>query len=93
MRRIVVLVIVILLGVPLISFAAAMSAPSNSPFGVRVIEWLRDNGRRAGLEHRGRLHTWTARVHRRATARGAAQGRAHVRGRRQRLRSTRRSSP
>ena len=27
-----------------ISFASAMSAPSNSPFGVRAVEWLRDNG-------------------------------------------------
>jgi len=31
-----------------ISFASAMSAPSNSPFAVRTIEWLRDNGA-AGL--------------------------------------------
>lgn len=27
-----------------ISFASAMSGPSNSPFGVRAVEWLRDNG-------------------------------------------------
>jgi hypothetical protein len=27
-----------------IAFTTAMSAPSNSPFGVRAIEWLRDNG-------------------------------------------------
>lgn len=27
-----------------IAFATAMSAPSNVPFGVRAVEWLRDNG-------------------------------------------------
>ena len=27
-----------------ISFYSAMSAPSNSPFGVKAVEWLRDNG-------------------------------------------------
>ncbi|HEY2651612.1 MAG TPA: phosphodiester glycosidase family protein [Solirubrobacteraceae bacterium] len=27
-----------------IAFVTAMNAPSNSPFGVRAIEWLRDNG-------------------------------------------------
>ena len=44
LRRILALTLVILLGYVTLSFAAAMSAPSNSPFGVRAIEWLRDNG-------------------------------------------------
>ena len=26
------------------SFAVSMMQPSNSPFGVRAVEWLRDNG-------------------------------------------------
>ncbi len=38
------LTFLILAGDVVISFASAMSAPSNSPFGVRAIEWLRDNG-------------------------------------------------
>jgi Phosphodiester glycosidase len=44
LRRILALTLLILLGYVTLSFAAAMSAPSNSPFGVRAIEWLRDNG-------------------------------------------------
>jgi hypothetical protein len=34
----------IVLAIVSISFATAMSAPSNTPFGVRAVEWLRDNG-------------------------------------------------
>jgi hypothetical protein len=28
----------------MVSFASAISGPSNSPFGIRAVEWLRDNG-------------------------------------------------
>ena len=43
-RRIAILTFACLLAVVAISFASAMSAPSNSPFGIRAVEWLRDNG-------------------------------------------------
>ncbi len=43
-RRILALALVILLADVFISFVAAMSAPSNTPFGVRAVEWLRGNG-------------------------------------------------
>jgi len=43
-RRIVVLGALILLLDLVGSFAVVMMQPSNSPFGVRAIEWLRDNG-------------------------------------------------
>jgi hypothetical protein len=36
--------IALLLAIVSISFATAMMAPSNTPFGVRAVEWLRDNG-------------------------------------------------
>jgi hypothetical protein len=44
MRRIITLTLAILLGYVALSFASAMNAPSNTPFGVRAVEWLRDNG-------------------------------------------------
>ena len=43
-RRIVVLAALMLLLDLFSSFALAMMQPSNSPFGVRAVEWLRDNG-------------------------------------------------
>ena len=43
-RRIVVLAALLLLGGVGLSFGAAMMKPSNVPFGVRAVEWLRDNG-------------------------------------------------
>jgi hypothetical protein len=43
-RRIVMFALVILLCVVFISFGSAMDAPSNTPFGVRAVEWLRGNG-------------------------------------------------
>ncbi len=43
-RRIVVLTALILLLDLVGSFALAMMKPSNVPFGVRAVEWLRDNG-------------------------------------------------
>jgi hypothetical protein len=43
-RRIIALTLALLLLDVLLSFAAAMNAPSNSPFGVRAVEWLRGNG-------------------------------------------------
>jgi hypothetical protein len=44
LRRIVALTVLMSLAWVAISFYAAMSAPSNSPFGVRAVEWLRNNG-------------------------------------------------
>ena len=43
-RRIVALAILVLVSTELISYTSAMLAPSNVGFGVRSIEWLRDNG-------------------------------------------------
>jgi hypothetical protein len=43
-RRILALALTVLLCDVLISFAAAMNAPSNTPLGVRAVEWLRGNG-------------------------------------------------
>jgi hypothetical protein len=43
-RRIVVLAAIMLLLDLFGSFALAMMQPSNVPFGVRAVEWLRDNG-------------------------------------------------
>ena len=43
-RRIFALTLVFLLGYVSIVFVSAMSAPSNVPFGLRAIEWMRDNG-------------------------------------------------
>ena len=43
-RRIFALTLVFLLGYVSIAFVSAMSAPSNVPFGLRAIEWMRDNG-------------------------------------------------
>jgi len=43
-RRIVVLTALILLVDLVVSFWGAMTEPSNVAFGVRAVEWLRDNG-------------------------------------------------
>src|SRR6478609_2544998 len=43
-RRIVVLTALILVLDLAVSFWGAISAPSNVSFGVRAVEWLRDNG-------------------------------------------------
>jgi len=43
-RRIVVLAAIVLLVDLLGSFTLAMMQPSNVPFGVRAVEWFRDNG-------------------------------------------------
>ena len=43
-RRVVVLAAIVLLVDLLCSFALAMMQPSNVPFGVRAVEWFRDNG-------------------------------------------------
>src|SRR5271165_571109 len=43
-RRIVVLAAIVLLVDLLGSFALAMMQPSNVPFGVRAVEWFRDDG-------------------------------------------------
>ena len=47
-RRIIALTVVLLLADTFLSFASAMLRPSNVGLGVRVVEWLRDNGA-AGL--------------------------------------------
>ncbi len=44
LRRISVLTVLFVLAATMWSFASAMRAPSNSPFGIRAVEWLRDNG-------------------------------------------------
>src|SRR5947209_2377135 len=44
LRRIVALTVLMSLAWAGISFFSAISAPSNSPFGVRAVEWLRNNG-------------------------------------------------
>jgi hypothetical protein len=44
LRRIAALALGLLLFVVGVSFAGAMLQPSNVPFGVRAVEWLRDNG-------------------------------------------------
>ena len=36
--------VVLVLGATVVSFASALNAPSNSSFGIRAVEWLRDNG-------------------------------------------------
>jgi hypothetical protein len=43
-RRIVALAVLVLVATKLVSYTSAMLAPSNVGFGVRSIEWLRDNG-------------------------------------------------
>jgi hypothetical protein len=44
-----------------IAFYSAMSAPSNSPFGVRAIEWLRNNGAAWLVSHIESIYyTWNA---------------------------------
>ncbi|MDQ2761567.1 MAG: phosphodiester glycosidase family protein [Actinomycetota bacterium] len=48
LRRIVALTLVILVADALVSYSSAMLGPSNVGFGVRTVEWLRDNGA-AGL--------------------------------------------
>ncbi|MBV8955211.1 MAG: phosphodiester glycosidase family protein [Solirubrobacterales bacterium] len=44
MRRIVVFSAIAMLLITIVSFARAMSQPSNVGFGLRAVEWLRDNG-------------------------------------------------
>jgi len=43
-RRIAALAVLVLVATKLVSYTSAMLAPSNVGFGVRSIEWLRDNG-------------------------------------------------
>lgn len=47
-RRIVLIAAIVALVPVLVSYALAMSEPSNSSLGIRTVEWLRDNGA-AGL--------------------------------------------
>ncbi len=60
-RRIFALTLALLLAYTIGSFGLAMSAPSNSPFAIRVIEWMRDNGAAglvSGLERA--YYSWNA---------------------------------
>src|ERR1700693_4821694 len=43
-RRIFALMLLFVLSYVSIAFISAMEAPSNVPFGLRAIEWMRDNG-------------------------------------------------
>jgi hypothetical protein len=43
-RRIVALAVLVFVATKLVSYTSAMLAPSNVGFGVRSVEWLRDNG-------------------------------------------------
>ena len=43
-RRVLTVAVVVCVLPIVISFASAMSAPSNSSFTIRAVEWLRDNG-------------------------------------------------
>lgn len=47
-RRIALVAAIVALAPVLVSYASAMSEPSNSSLGIRTVEWLRDNGA-AGL--------------------------------------------
>ncbi|HUE25195.1 MAG TPA: phosphodiester glycosidase family protein, partial [Solirubrobacteraceae bacterium] len=44
LRRIFALTLLFLMAYVSIAFVTAMEAPSNVPFGLRAIEWMRDNG-------------------------------------------------
>jgi len=44
LRRILAFTVLILLACVVVSFGQAMTAPSNTPTGVRAVEWLRDHG-------------------------------------------------
>ena len=60
-RRILALTLLFLLTIVGLSFASAISGTSNTPFGVRAVEWLRDNGA-AGLvsEVESIYYSWNA---------------------------------
>ena len=55
-RRIAVLTAVILLVDLLVSFWGAMAGPSNVSFGVRAVEWLRDNGAAGAVSETERIY-------------------------------------
>ncbi len=61
LRRVFALTLLILLGASGLSLLGAVARPSNSPLGVRVVEWLRDNGG-AGLVSsiEGVYYSWSA---------------------------------
>ncbi|MGE5617356.1 MAG: phosphodiester glycosidase family protein [Candidatus Woesearchaeota archaeon] len=61
LRRIFALTLAILLIWVGLDFAAAMSGASNTPFGIRAVEWLRDNGA-AGLvsDFEALYYSWNA---------------------------------
>src|SRR5260370_27295758 len=44
LRRIATFTVLILVAATLFSLFSALKAPSNSPLGIRMVEWLRDNG-------------------------------------------------
>ena len=75
-RRIVVLTSLILLVDLVVSFWGAMAGPSNTSFGVRAVEWLRDNGAAgAGVGRREHLLLAELARDRRPAAQAAPAGR------------------
>jgi hypothetical protein len=60
-RRIFALTLAFLLAYVSIAFFTAMSAPSNVPAGLRVVEWMRDNGAASLVSGIERLYySWSA---------------------------------
>ncbi len=61
LRRIAALTLLFLITIVSLSFALSMSAASNTPFGVRAVEWLRDNGAASLVSDvEAFYYTWTA---------------------------------
>ena len=80
-RRIVVLTALILLLDLVVSFWGAMAGPSNASFGVRAVEWLRDNGAAGGRVGRREHLLLAERARdRRPTAQAAPAGRVRRAG-------------
>ena len=61
LRRIAAFTLLILVAATVFSLYSALEAPSNSPFGIRLVEWLRDNGA-AGVvsEVESLYYSWNA---------------------------------
>jgi Phosphodiester glycosidase len=61
LRRIFALTLVFLIGWVSVAFITAINAPSNVPFGLRAVEWLRDNGAAWLVSDIERIYyTWSA---------------------------------
>ena len=60
-RRIVAVAVALVLADVCLSFGRVITAPSNTPLGVRVVEWLRDNGAAWLVSDAERLYySWNA---------------------------------